>query len=100
MERHFEILSFINRWKEYAPEEPFRVGLCYWFAFILQHRFGGDLFYDARNGHFVTCIKNKFYDITGVVKKTPGLIEWTTLQRQDPIHAERIRRDCIILTET
>ena len=71
-----EVLEFIRRFKTYDDvgilEETFSRGYCYYFAVILQERFGGEILYDPIEGHFVTRIVDEdwrvhLYDITGDV---------------------------------
>jgi len=54
-------------------EDVFLSGYCYYFALILQSRFGGEILYDPVEGHFVTAIYDTYhneyrlYDIRGEV---------------------------------
>lgn len=64
-----KILFFINDFKKYEKEEvlfnTFTKGYCYYFALILNTRFGGHILYDEKEGHFVTKIGNYIYDVRG-----------------------------------
>lgn len=66
-----EVKEFIRRFCRYEEnrvlEQTFTEGMCYYFAIILQERFGGEILYDKVENHFVTLIKGKLYDITGNV---------------------------------
>lgn len=77
-------------------------GACYYFAIILSHRFASQkptIWYDTANNHFLTEINQVLYDISGPIY--PNISDfsnyyiWQDYQRFDPIHAERIIRDCI-----
>lgn len=64
----YRICEFISEFKKFdSVEETFLNGFCYYFALILQHRFGGEVLYDPIVGHFVVRIGNAYYDITGDV---------------------------------
>jgi hypothetical protein len=56
--------------------ETFTGGCCYWFAVILQHRFGGMIMYDAVKGHFACRIGDSVYDIRGDVTEKGTYEEW------------------------
>ena len=91
-----DVLRFINKFK--GAEFAFTNGCCYWFAFILLSRFGGSIWYDDEQNHFVTKIDGVFYDVTG---KTSGkFIEWNSLLSIDYIHCCAIIRDCILMEPT
>ena len=84
-------------------------GNCYWFAIILKERFKNRLpiiWYDSTNNHFYTEIRGLLYDATGLI--TPEKLNttnydsfyiWSDYAHFDPIHAERITRQCINFTE-
>ena len=63
------ILDFIDRFK--GSEEVFLHGCCYWFAHILNDRFRQayetDVLYEPVEGHFITKIGNRLYDVRGDV---------------------------------
>lgn len=65
METEAQILRFINLFGD--TREVFLNGMCYWFAYILQARFGGETFYDQLDGHFVQKIAERLYDASGDV---------------------------------
>lgn len=65
-------LFFINEFKKIDKKDnvlvkTFTLGYCYYFALILNHRFGGKILYDIQEGHFVTKIGRYIYEITGDV---------------------------------
>lgn len=68
---------------------------CYFFALILQSAFGGEIYYDVINGHFITKIGADFYDWTGRVKNYEILVKWKDFDNYDKLQKERIIRDCI-----
>jgi hypothetical protein len=85
------VLKFIKKYE--SADDLFRRGQCFWFAFILAHRFKGTIMYQPVDNHFVAKIKNKYYDVTGEVK---GDFQTIDEARKDPLHWERIKRDCIL----
>lgn len=58
--------------------ETFTGGYCYWFAVILSERFvGSHIQYDPIEGHFVTEIGGRLYDIRGdVTEQYQDVREW------------------------
>jgi len=81
-----EVLEFIEKFKQYEQGDvlhrTFTNGYCYYFAIILQERFGGEILYDPIEGHFVTRILDDYfgihlYDITGEVTNK---YDWSILQ--------------------
>lgn len=65
------IKEYIDFFKQYDKEnvliDTFTKGYCYQFAVILNDRFGGEIFYEPIEGHFVTKINCKYWDIRGDV---------------------------------
>ena len=68
-----KVINFIDKFKEKHPEEitdAFLSGLCYYFARIIQERFGGTLVFDEEQVHFAIHLKinfkNYIYDINGL----------------------------------
>jgi hypothetical protein len=67
------VLEFIRSCKKGAPkefiEDYFTRGMCYWFAYILKVRFGGEfvtsIVYYPVGRHFACKIDDRFFDITG-----------------------------------
>lgn len=75
-------------------------GNCYYFAVILQEAFpGGEIVYDTFMGHFLYMLNGHLYDWKGICDEYydsfEKLIAWPSLANYDPIHYERIVRDCI-----
>lgn len=85
------VLGFIKNFCD--AQETFLNGCCYWFAVIMQTRFDAEIYYDIVNNHFVSKIRNKFYDVSGEV--CGNYVPWASYQETDPIHFARIERDCI-----
>ena len=89
-----EILKFIQ--KRFSQNCNWLDGNCFYFALILEKRFGGRIFYDVINGHFVTKFDGVFYDWTGVVDNKDAIyIEWDKFYEYDFTQFLRIWRDCI-----
>lgn len=78
--------------------EAFTCGCCYWFASILQARFGqqygADIVVDYVANHFATKIAGRVYDITGDVTEGYTWELWT--ECDDPPLRKRITEDCIM----
>lgn len=100
---HNTILSFIKNFE--GARSTFMNGCCYWFAAILQARFGGGLIlYDMIDGHFVWFFENHFYDVRGDVSDQytigqKGLVYFDAYACVDPTHHARIVHDCVALEE-
>ena len=67
-----EVEDFIRKFKIYDQngvlESTFLNGFCYWFAYILAGRFvGAEIYYEPIDGHFITEIDDRLYDIRGDV---------------------------------
>lgn len=88
-----KILKFIK--KRFPQNCNWLDGNCYFFAIILQSAFGGEIYYDVINGHFITKIEADFYDWTGRVKNYEILVKWNDFDNYDKLQKERIIRDCI-----
>lgn len=91
-----EILDFIEQFKD--GTEMFTCGLCYWFAFILQERFGGNMMYEPVINHFVQEIGGRLYDVTGDVTEqytTEYLMFWADMESYDASLYRRLLRDCV-----
>lgn len=98
-----EILDFINR--RFPTDSNWLSGNCYYFAKILQLRFGGELYYDLVDGHFLLMLNGRFYDWSGYrseynVESSSRdfnyVIKWNEYEKIDPLHYERIVRDVIM----
>ena len=93
------ILDFIARFK--GSEEVFLHGCCYWFAKILSERFylreGAEIKYEPVEGHFVTKINNRFYDVRGDVTELyrgKPMYDMYELHRDDCKLYNHLMRDC------
>jgi len=93
-----DILSFIASFQKFDVHGDvkalFTEGKCYWFAKILQERFGGSIIYDPIEGHFSCRVAEAYYDITGPIIPQE-VVEWETYEQVDSSHYRRIVRDCI-----
>ena len=94
-----EIQEFIRGFKRYDRSDvlikTFLEGYCYYFAVILQERFGGEILYEPIEGHFITKIGCSYYDIRGDVTNlynaSPNL-----LHKEDWMKRGNIVRGCIL----
>ena len=90
-----EVLDFIH--KRFPIDNDWVSGNCYYFARILNARFGGLIYYDVEIGHFVTEINGRFYDWNGEVPENDDLyVLWSNFDSYDPCQKMRIVRDCIL----
>lgn len=93
-----KVKEFISDFKanhKDSLEDVFSYGYCYWFAFILESRFEGKIYYNPVVNHFATRIRNHLYDITGEISRQ-GFEDWEEFQKRDYLHTQRIIRDCIL----
>jgi len=94
---HENIIHFIDGFKKYNSQaiiKLFTEGYCYWFTYILQGRFGGNIVMDKHGEHFMIEINNRIYDINGEVK-CDNFIYFDQYESIDPTHYKRIIRDCV-----
>lgn len=90
-----EVLDFIHR--RFPINNDWVSGNCYYFARILNARFGGTIYYDVEIGHFVTEINGKFYDWNGEVPENDDLyVLWSNFDSYDQCQKMRIIKDCIL----
>lgn len=94
-----DVLAFIENFKrgfdkEYL-EKVFSKGNCYHFALILKGMFGGVIYYDIAKGHFITGIKDNYYDIKGLAEKTFDTYDFEILQIIEPNLYDRVLNDCV-----
>lgn len=89
---HEIIMRFISNF--HGAEDVFLNGCCYWFALILQARFGGTIFYDPIRNHFVCRIGERFYDVSGETH-SEEYCNWEMFSLVDYREYQRIIRDCI-----
>ena len=90
------VLSFIECFE--GAKETFLYGCCYWFAKILELRFGGRMMYLAVENHFVQEIGSRLYDVSGDVTDeyaASRIMPWDMVRDWDSRLHERIVRDCI-----
>lgn len=92
-----DILKFIKGFKE--VKDFFLYGYCYWFAKILEDHFGGIICYLPVQNHFVTRIKNVYYDANGKFTPDEEVFVWSTFQYKYPHESQSIIRGCIDKTE-
>lgn len=88
------IIEFIQR--RFPSDCNWTSGNCYFFAIILQSVFGGDIYYDVVNGHFLLQCEGKLYDWTGKTKSSGFLVRWNDFEQYDSVQKERIIKDCIM----
>ncbi len=89
-----KIKEFIKR--RFPDDCRWLTGNCYFFAIILQAAFGGDIYYDVINGHFLLQCEGSFYDWTGKVDNYEKLVKWNDFEQYDKLQKQRIIRDCIM----
>lgn len=89
-----KINEFIKR--RFKEDCNWTSGNCYFFAVILQAAFGGEIYYDVINGHFLLKCEENLYDWTGKVQDCGSLVKWNDFDEYDKIQKERIIRDCIL----
>lgn len=95
MKKETEVLNFIERFQTKDTIEVFTKGCCYWFARILEERFGGCMYYNPIANHFATSIQGCLYDITGKIKTTKEWVLWFCYELDEPLDSERINKNCI-----
>lgn len=102
---HNEVMYFIHKFKELnesAIEDVFLHGNCYWFAQILIQRFPkqSELYYMEIDGHFITKICDRFYDISGEVTDLQEVpTRWSVLKSVEPLRSDRIYRNCALFID-
>lgn len=97
METLEEVLDFIHR--RFPNDSNWTNGNCYYFAVILRERFGGTIYYNTIDGHFVTEINGLVYDHSGTVGcnvKNPWYVKWESFSDYDELQHKRIIQDCIM----
>lgn len=88
-----KVQEFIQR--RFPVDCKWVTGNCYFFSLILQSSFGGEIYYDVINCHFITKIEDEYYDWKGIVKDIGFLVKWNDFESYDRLQKERIIRDCI-----
>jgi hypothetical protein len=97
-----EIIEFIINFKKKHPQEiedVFLNGYCYWFAKILEIRFGGEILYNPKQVHFATLINNQLFDISGYVvfSEDDVWLNWDEYQMNNDDVSD-IFNNCILKT--
>ena len=93
------ILRFIAHFK--GSEDTFLNGCCYWFSVILYDRFFSErvveIYYEPVEGHFITKIDNRYYDVRGDVTELyrgKPMYNMYEMHQNDVRMYERLMRDC------
>jgi len=92
-----DVLNFINAIKSKYPqqiEDTFSNGYCYWFAKILELRFGGVIYFNPIKVHFGTLIGNKIFDINGIISDGDEWFLWDDYQYIED--TDMITNTCIL----
>ena len=96
---HEKILNFIGRF--HGSEYVFLHGCCFWFAHILETEFlstgAVTIMYEPVEGHFITRIGNRYYDIRGDITELyrgKPMYNMDELACEDSSHYRRLMRDC------
>ena len=97
-----EVENFINKFKYLHPQEVedvFLYGDCYYFARILASRFPQAIIkYMIIKNHFITEIDGRYWDVRGDITdilEKDEIVIWHEYKNIDPLHYNRIVRDCI-----
>lgn len=91
-----EVIDFIMR--RFQSDCNWMNGNCYYFALILHDRFPGSvIYYDTIDGHFVTKIRDNYYDWRGVNIHVheQALVQWDGYDKIEPSQYYRIRQDVL-----
>lgn len=96
MDERKEIIKFINLFSSFGRDiiDCFTCGNCYWFAQILEKRFGGTIVYYPIMNHFAFCKNECVYDITGQIEDKK-YYDWEWYKEFEPIESARIIKQCI-----
>lgn len=92
-----EVIHFINIFKGKHPleiEDAFYNGNCYWFARILQERFGGAICFNPYDVHFSVLIEDCLFDITGFANTKTVWYDWEDYQKMHDV--SDIYSSCIL----
>lgn len=94
-----EVLAFIKHFE--GARETFLHGCCYWFAHILSERFwlreSVAILYEPVEGHFITQIGGRYYDVRGdVTDLYRGFRLYTldAMRRDGSAMYRHLMRDC------
>lgn len=102
-----KVINFIDKFKEKHPEEitdAFLSGLCYYFAKIIQERFGGILVFDEEQVHFAIHLridsKDYICDINGLSEISQQELNkwwpWDEYKKSNPEESKGIEKSCIL----
>ena len=94
-----EITQFIQRFE--SARDMFLHGCCYWFAHILNERFwlrhDAAILYEPVEGHFITRIDGRYYDVRGDVTELYRgftLYALADMHRENSAMYRHLMRDC------
>jgi len=92
-----KFLESLKKFNSRFKDVDWASGNCYYYAVILQARFGGKICYDVIRGHFVLSIEGLgIFDYYGeYTDPDMKLVEWEHFADYDILQKERIIRDCI-----
>lgn len=92
-----EVLNFIDSFKGGYPheiEDTFSNGFCYWFAKILELRFGGIIYFNPDIIHFAVLIEEQLFDINGLIDVKDSWYNWNDYQTHNDVN--EIYHSCIL----
>lgn len=99
--KYDRVLYFISKFKSYEKDEvlekTFLKGYCYQFAIILKDRFDGEILYEPIEGHFVTMIGDKLYDIRGDV--TSLYKDKNLIPKEEYLQINNVIKGCLLKKE-
>lgn len=99
-----EVIEFIDKIRAYdmhgVLENFFTSGYCYYFASILQERFGGEIVYDPVIGHFYFLKDDIYYDYNG--SYCGEFCLWTNsfMKKEEWMTSKTIVEGCILKTKS
>lgn len=90
------ISEFLEGMRNEGTVKVFAEGYCYWLAWILRERFGGELMYNPVLGHFCCRVDGVMWDIGGEIEDDGKWQEWWLYEMNEPLDAGRVRKACIM----
>ena len=94
--------SILKDMKLYNIIDLFTCGYCYWYAYLLQIKYHGEIWYLPVDNHFIYKQNNKYYDITGditnYVNNLPDnqkAVSWEHYKKLDYLHTDNLYKYCI-----
>ena len=91
-----KVIEFIKR--RFSIDCNWTCGNCYWLTVILQHRFGGEIYYLPIIGHFIIKIENNYYDWNGIVSEEillrDNIVSLNYIKENDSLWYKHLMRDC------